>query len=63
MRTRNPLMLLLAAIGVLACTLLPVTGATAATTGSEDDVAAGYYRLLLEHTRWAETMWSPATAG
>jgi hypothetical protein len=63
MRTRNPLMLLLAAIGVLACTLLPVTGATAATTGSEDDVAAGYYRLLLEHTRWAETMWSPGTAG
>ncbi|MFB9837017.1 hypothetical protein [Actinoallomurus acaciae] len=40
MRTRHPLTLLLAAVGV----------------------TAGYHRILLEHTRWAETMWNPATA-
>jgi F5/8 type C domain len=62
MRTRHPLTLLFAALGVLVCTLVPVTTAAAATTGNEDDVATGYYRLLLEHTRWAETMWSPAGA-
>jgi hypothetical protein len=49
---------------VLVSLLVPAAGSgAAAVAGSEDDVAAGYYRLLLEHTRWAETMWSPGTAG
>ena len=55
MRTRHPLTLLLAAVGVVACTLVPVTTAHADVPGSQEDVAAGYYRILLEHTRWAET--------
>src|SRR5262245_48639016 len=60
MRTRNPLTLLLATAGLLLGGLAPAHAVVA--PGSEDDVAAGYYRLLLEHTRWAESMWSPATA-
>jgi hypothetical protein len=53
----------LTATFLLSC-LVPLAGPSAAdVTGGEDDVAAGYYRLLLEHTRWAETMWNPGTAG
>jgi hypothetical protein len=62
MRTRRPLTLLFAGLGVVVSSLVPLSAAGASVSGSEDDVAAGYYRILLEHTRWAETMWSPAAA-
>jgi hypothetical protein len=64
MRRRHSLRLVPVAIGLLLCPLATATASRAAVSpGSEDDVAAGYYRLLLEHTRWAESMWSPAKAG
>jgi hypothetical protein len=49
----------------IACSLALLAGHAAGAhaapiAGSEDAVAHGYHRLLLDHTRWAETTWDEA---
>jgi hypothetical protein len=54
------LALLAALPGMSAAAVQPGPPPTGPVSGTEDDVAQGYHRLLLEHTHWVESTWDEA---
>ncbi|MEV0093901.1 discoidin domain-containing protein [Streptomyces sp. NPDC050738] len=51
---------LVATPAAIAGTAAAAPRTTEATSAAPDDVAATYYRVLLDHTRWSETQWNAA---